>query len=174
MRRRALFLSALIVLLATAVAVAMTPFGRRSVDRAQSDAASELVSVVVPPGAMKVRSDPSVHHKLGPQAVACSKQYVAEDHRFWRVPGSPAAVWKWLQNNPPRRSRLLGSGMLKKGKKPLAWDVEFAFQDQRNVTGRVDYMALRPATGGGTALRVDAVAVGEPRAHHPPCFSAGG
>jgi hypothetical protein len=67
----------------------------------------------------------------------------------------------------------VGFGILKHGKTPLAWYVEFRFPDQRNVIGRVDYIALRHARTGGTALRIDAVAVGEPRPHDPPCASGG-
>jgi hypothetical protein len=172
MRQRALFLSAAIVLLVACGAQAMSPFAQRSVARAKTDAARELASVVLPDGARRVQHDPSIGRALGRQAVACTKKYVAEPHGFWRIPGKPAVVAVWLRNHPPRHSRLFGFGTLKHGRTVLAWYIEFMFREQRNVTARVDYMAVRPARAGGTALRVDAVAVGEPHAGQAPCVSS--
>jgi hypothetical protein len=173
MRRRVLCVAGVVALLLAGVALALTSFAQRSIARAKVDAAKQLASVVLPHPARKVRHDPSIGRVLGRQGVACTKKYVAEPHGFWRIPGKPDRVWKWLREHPARSSRLLASGMLKHGNTPLAWYVEFSFPDQRNVTARVDYLALRHARGGGTALRIDAVAVGEPRPHHAPCFSAG-
>ena len=39
------------------------------------------------------------------------------------------------------------------------------------MTARMLSIALRPARGGGTAMRADAIAVGEPRPHDVPCLS---
>jgi hypothetical protein len=171
-RRRVLWVAAVLALALAAGAQATTPYAQRSIARAKSDAAKQLASMVLPHGSRKVRHDPSIHRVLGRQGVACTKKYVAEPHGFWRIPGRPAKAWRWLREHPPHSSRMSAFGILKHGKTPLAWYVEFKFPDQRNVIGRVDYMALRHATRDRTALRVDAVAVGEPP-HHPPCFSAG-
>ena len=121
----------------------------------------------------RVRHDPSVHRKLGAQGAACEKKYVVEDSRFFRIPGrKPASVWSWLHKHPPAH-RALGFGELKQDGKPLAWYVMGFLRDQRNVTYRTISISLRPARGGGSAIRVDAIAVGEPRPHTAPCFSAG-
>jgi hypothetical protein len=172
MRGRAFFLAAAIALLVVAGAQAMTPFAQRSMRRAGADAARELASVVLPPGAGRVRHDPSVHRKLGAQGVACKKKYVVEDSHFFRIPGSkPASVWSWLRKHSPTHHA--GYGELKQDGKPLAWYVMGFLRDQRNVTSRMISISLRAARGGGSAIRVDAIAVGEPRPHDPPCYSAG-
>jgi hypothetical protein len=152
----------------------MTPFAQRSMARARTDAAKELASVVLPHGAKKVRHDPSVHRKLGAQAVACEQKYVVEDRRFFRLAArKPGWVWSWLHHHPPAHADSLGFGELKQGNKPLAWYVMGFLPDQRNVTYRMISISLRPARGGGAAIRIDAIAVGEPRPHQSPCFTAG-
>jgi hypothetical protein len=172
MRRRVLFLAAAIALLAVAGAQAMTPFAQRSMARARADAAKELASVVLPRGARRARHDPSVHRKLGAQGAACEKKYVVEDSHFFRISGRrPASVWSWLHKHPPTKARG-GFGELKQDGKPLAWYVMGFLRNQRNVTYRMISISLRPARGGGTAIRVDAIAVGEPRPNQAPCATA--
>jgi hypothetical protein len=82
-------------------------------------------------------------------------------------------VWSWLRHHPPAHAGSLGYGELKHRGKTIAWYVLAELPDQRNVTSRMISIALRPARRGGTAIRVDAIAVGEPRPHHAPCVSAG-
>jgi hypothetical protein len=139
---------------------------------ARVDAATELASAVLPHGARKVRRDPSVHRSLRPQGVACIKKYVVEDHSFWRLAGKPAAVWTWMLKHPPERTRSVGSSTLVDHGKPVAWSIWFCLPDQPNVVSRMLTVALRPATGGATAIRVDAIAVGEPHPNQAPCFTA--
>jgi len=170
--RRTLFLAAAVALAVSAGAQATTRFARRSLAHARVDAANELASARVPHGARKLRSDPSIARGLRPQRVGCIKKYVVEDHRFWRVAGKPAAVWTWMLKHPPRRRHSVGSGMLLDHGKPIAWSIWFILPDQRTVVGRMVAVSLRPARGGGTAIRVDAIAVGEPRSNQAPCFTA--
>jgi hypothetical protein len=173
-RRRTVWLAGLLVLLVAAPATAMTPFARRSMAAARADAARELLSAVLPHRARRVRLDPSVNRALAPQAVACLKRYVVEDHAFWRMAGDPAAVWQWMREHPPRNVRSIGDSTLMQGGTTLAWYIWFSLPNQSNVTSRMLSIGLRPATGGGTAIRVDAIAVAEPRPHQAPCVSAGG
>jgi hypothetical protein len=170
MRRAALFLVAGITLLVAAEAQATTPFARRSIAHARVDAARELASVRLPQGAKKVRSDPSVGRLLAPQQVGCVKKFVVEDGRYWRVPGQPASVWSWMRQHPVQSGEIgFGTG----GERDIPiWLVMFLFPDQRDVTYRMIYIQLAPARGGGTAIRVDAIAVGEPRPHRALCDTA--
>lgn len=170
MRRAALFLAAAIALLMAAEAQATTPFARRSVARARADAARELASVRFPQGARKVRSDPSVGRVLAPQLVPCVKRFVAEDGRYLRVPGQPASVWTWMREHPlQHRSVGFGTG----GERGISiWLLMFSLPDQRDVTYRMIFVQLARARGGGTAIRIDAIAVGEPRPHRALCDSA--
>lgn len=170
-RRRVVWLAVLLALLLVAGAQAMTPFAHRSMARARRDAARELASVVLPHGAMKVSHDPSVHHALGPAGIDCTRKYVVDDHGFWRIPGQPAKVWTWLRNHPVPHSDYHHAGSNPYGSKPVSWFVDADFKDQRNVVFRSVDMTLRPARGGGTALRADATAVGEPRPDAEPCLS---
>jgi hypothetical protein len=135
------------------------------------DAARELASAVLQHGARKVRRDPSVRRSLRPERVACNKKYVVEDHSFWRAAGQPAAVWTWMLSHPPGRTGSVGSGTLVDHGKPVAWSILFFLPDQPNVVSRLFSVALRPASGGGTAIRVDAIAVGEPHPNQAPCLT---
>ena len=173
-RRRAVLLAGLLALLVAAGALARTTFVERSMAKARLDAARELASVVLPVGARKVRQDPSVHRALAPQGVACIKKYVVEDHGFWRVAGQPASVWTWMREHRPQHTRTVGSSTLEQNGQPLAWYITFFLPDQPEVTSRLLSVALRPPASGGSAIRVDAIAVGEPRPRQSPCVTAGG
>jgi hypothetical protein len=168
-RRRASFLAVAIALLVAGGAQAVTSFAQRSMAAARADAARELATAVLPDQAREVRRDPSVNQSLGPQRVACTNKYVVEDHRFWRVAGKPAAVWTWMLKHPPKRTRQTVSTTLGNHGTPVLWSILFLLPAQRNVTSRMVAVTLRFARGGGTAIRIDAVAVGEPRPHQSPC-----
>jgi hypothetical protein len=142
--------------------------------RARRDAARELASVVLPHGAMKVSRDPSVHPALRSQGFPCTRRdqkYVVDDHGFWRIPGKPAKVWTWLRNHPPPHTNYRHAQSNPYGSKPVSWFFDVDFKNQRNVMFRSVLMTLRRATGGGTALRVDATAVARPRPDVVPCVS---
>jgi hypothetical protein len=169
MSRRTAWLVGMLALVLTAGAEAATPFANRSILRARADATRELRSVALPHGAEKVGGDPSLHRSLPPQSVACTERYAVELHGFWRVPGEPASAALWMRKHPPRHVRSVGFGSSSKYGKTLEWNVWLFFRDQSDVTNRMIAVTLRPARGGGTAIRVDAIAVAEPRPHQDPC-----
>jgi hypothetical protein len=168
-RGRVLFVAVAIGLLMAAGAEASASFEARSMARARADAVRELRSAVLPSGARKARRDPSVHRGLGPDLVACIQSYVVEDHGFWRVTGKPAAAWAWMQAHPPKHTGSIGECTLVKGGKTLRWTMWFFLPQQRNVTSRMISAVLLPAKGGGTAVRVNGIAVGEPHPNQAPC-----
>ncbi len=171
MRRAALFLTAVIALLVAAEAQATTPFARRSIAHARADAARELASVMLPQGARRVRSDPSVGRVLAPLLPPCATKYVAQEQRYLRIPGQPASVWTWMRQHPPQH-RSLGYGTGAERGIISIWLLMSFLPDQRDVTYRETFIQLARARGGGTAIRIDAIAVGEPRPHRALCFSA--
>jgi hypothetical protein len=169
-RGRALFLAVAIGLLVAAGAEASTSFEQRSMARARADAAKEMKSALLPSGARQVRRDPSIHRALGPDSVACIQSYVVEDHGFWRVTGKPATAWAWMLAHPPQHTASIAESTLVKGGKTMRWTLWFFLPQQRNVTSRMISAVLLPARGGGTALRVNGIAVGEPHQKQAPCF----
>lgn len=169
MRRRALSLAGVLVLLVPTGALAMPPVSQQSMARAKADAARELSSAVLPLGSTRVRRDQSVHPIPITLGIDCTKKDVAEDHGFWRAPGSPATVGAWIQKHPPMHGRS-STVAVEMGNGEIGWYVTVAFPDQPSVTRRRLEFSLAFARGGGTAIRVDAIAVGEPRPHHAPCY----
>jgi hypothetical protein len=164
-----LVMAVALALLMAAGAQAMTSFVRRSMAHARLDVSTELASAVLPHGARKVRRDPSVNRGLRAPGVACSKRYVVQKHRFWRVAGKAATVWSWMQRHPPARTGSIGASMTIDQGTPVAWYIWFFLPDQSNVVRRMVAVGLKPARGGGTAVRVSAIAVGEPHRNQAPC-----
>ena len=186
MRRRALFLSAVIALTGAAAAQAAGPSaghfwaGPRAGAAARADAAKQLAAMRFPAGARKVQHDPS-RIPLGPawgsnahQSRGCRtlRKYEAWDSGFWRVPGSPASVWQLMQDHPTvpafDSGRWYDENPGWPGKSP-PWGIDFIFRNQPNVTGRTDFVTLWFARGGGTAVRVDSEAMRKP----PPGLTCG-
>ena len=167
-----LFLVAVTWLLVAAGAQASTPFARRSMVHARADAAKQLASVMLPPGAKRVPGDPSVNRGLRPEGVACLQKWVVEDHRFWRVAGKPVAAWGWMLEHPPKSTGSIGTSSQVVQGKTIAWALWFFLPAQSNVVSRMLSIQFRFASGGGTAIRVDAIAVGEPHPNQPPCFTS--
>ena len=163
MRRRWVVSTAVVVaLIASAVALAMSPSGRKSMAQARADAARQLAAVRFPRGARKVRLDPSV---LGLRlaGIFCVKSYTAWDHAFWQIPGRPESVFKWMQANPPLHTHWISASWSEKdGKAVAGWDLMAAFKDQTNVHGQTVDVQLGFARGGGTAVRVDSEAFVNP------------
>ena len=172
LRRYVLLLAALVSLLITAGAQASTPFARRSMAHARVDAAKELASVMLPPGAKKVTGDPSVNRGLRPEGVACFKKWVVEDHRFWRVAGKPVTAWASMLEHPPKRTGSIGTSSQVDHGKTIAWAIWFFLPAQADVVSRMLSIQFRFASGGGTAIRVDAIAVGESGPNQTPCVTS--
>jgi hypothetical protein len=157
--RRGLVLAAAVALVLPAGTQASRAFGRGARSRAAADAAMELATARLPSHASKVRSDQSVRGVLGspPRFRGVQARYVVDDYRFWRAPGKPGAVAAWIQHHAPSRNTGVGTA----GRSP--WFVEFGFRDQRGVTDRFLMVTVAAAKGGGSALRVEGVAVWLPR-----------
>jgi hypothetical protein len=164
MKRRAVVLSAVIALLLVAGALAMTPFGRRAKRHATADGAHALAALKLPAGARRVRGDDSVNGLLGAKPArfgGIPQRQVVDDMSFWHVPGKPRDVEQWVAEHPPAHFYGFGRG----GPRPLF--VEFTFVDKPGVTDRSLDIELWAAKGGGTAVRVDGVAVWLPHHRQP-------
>ncbi len=179
----ALLLAVVFALSGAGVALAITPSARRSDVGARAgsvarlDVVRQLAAIQFPPGARKVRRDPSIR-PLGsawdgytPQTPGCRllEQYEARDSGFWRVPGSPPSVWKWMQRHPPvpafDAGRWYDSDISWMGKSAPPWGIDFIFDREPKVVGRTDFVTLWFARGGGTAVRVDTEADRKPPPH---------
>ena len=168
--RRTWFLGPVIVLLIASGAQAASPFLRRSMTSARRAAPKELAAVVLPHGARIVQGDPSVHRALRPARVACPAKYVVRAHEFWRIPGRPAAVQEWMRKHLPKATRSIGfsTASVKAGTAVGPWMIWLFLSDRQNVSREI-IGSLLPARGGGTALRVDALAIGEQAPHETLC-----
>jgi hypothetical protein len=164
----------LVVALALGVATqaqALSPFVKRAMTQARADAAKELSSAALPPRARKARRDRSSKPAFDRSQVACLPKYVARDHAFWRVPGDPSTAWDWMLKHPPKHTESIGSSSSIEGGKTLGWEIWFFLPAQRNVASREVTASLTYARGGGTAIRVNGIAVADSRPGASPCFS---
>lgn len=190
MRKRWTALGAvLLAFLGTGAALAMSSAPPRSPGRsmtgaragrvAKADAARQFAAVRFPPGAKEVQRDPSIRalgsawHSNGTQSRGCRilREYDAWDTGFWRVPGTPASVWRWMQKHPTvpafDSGRWYDENPSWKG--PPPWGIDFIFKMLPNVVSRTDYVTVWFARGGGTAVRVDTEAMRKP----PPNLTCG-
>jgi hypothetical protein len=168
LRLRTIFLVVALGLVVAAEAQASSPF----VKRARADAAKELSSAALPPRAAKAHHDPSSEPALDRSQVACAPKYVVQHHDFWRVAGDPSAAWNWMLKHPPKHTDSVGSSASVQGGKPLVWEIWFFLPAQRNVASREVTASLTYARGGGTAIRVNGIAVADSSPGVSPCFSA--
>ena len=81
---------------------------------------------------------------------------------FWRVPGKPRDVARWLRKHPPASAQGVGSGG------PHPWFLQFPFPDQPGVNDHFLTITLAAAKGGGTAVRADGTAIWLPRRGRGP------
>lgn len=172
MRRSGVLL--VMALLAAGCGGGTSAYLHRSIARARLDAGREFASAVVPQGAVKVSRDPSVRSALAAPESRCAAEkllkYVVDDYGFWRIPGKPAEVWAWLRDHPAADADYRNAGSDPYGSKPVSWFVVSDFKNQQDVFFRALWMTLRPARGGGTALRVDATATASPQPDDIPCM----
>ena len=149
--------AALPVLLFAGGSLAQKPPTSRS--KAKAEAARELAELVLPSGATRVSSDPSKGSVLGPPSIPTTNQkYAIDDVGFWRVPGKPSDVAAYLQGQTPRGAAGSFGGSPYHGVSSFGW----TFRYSRAVVLQALDVEVAPATGGGSAVRADGVAVWVP------------
>ena len=171
LKRRAMVAAVLLALLVAASAQATTAPGHRARARAKRDAASELARAVLPERAKKVRGDQSVLGALRRPRPACSKKQVVYKSEFLRVvPGKPADVWSWVASHRP--AHYIEYSTQEDPGSPFYGVVMFYFRAQRDVANRYLQITVASRKGGGSAIRVDGVAVWETHPGHFPCTTS--
>jgi hypothetical protein len=133
---------------------------------ARVDAHHLLSSVRLPAGATLWRGDPSVGRRLGQANEAPASTALVDRHRFWRVPGDPAAVIAWLRAHPPARSQLTSTS----SSGGPGYEIEglaFSVPPVPNVIlSRTLVFSVTTAAHGESAVRADAEIVWlKPRLH---------
>ncbi len=128
---------------------------------ARAAAARILGQVPLPPGATEVSTDPSSSTWLSsPVSGAPATPDLVDFHRFWRVPGDPDAVFRWLEAHPPPGATVSLTGTGGDRGKTVTWSVGFRYPA---APGRISEeglgVAVTAADGGGTAMRADAFAI---------------
>jgi hypothetical protein len=161
MRQRVLLLAGLLALLLAANAQALSPYNRQARARARADAAEELAAIRLPAGATTVEHDPG-EHRLAHVGIACPRWVTVDDHDFWRVPGTPADVWSWIQEHPPAGNQG-GVGASQSLPGPFQGFVYFSYPTTKKVDYRQLVASVAAAKGGGTAVRVDGLDAWIPR-----------
>ena len=120
---------------------------------------AELATVRLPSGATSTAADPSAGHVLRSAATRPGIERLIDRHRFWLVPGAPAAALVWLAHHPPAGTQPDGSGSAGNRSGTYEWFLSFAY---RNVPAGLYEAALSVsvagAPGGRTAVRVDSFA----------------
>lgn len=128
-------------------------------DAAKRDAAESLGLLQLPDGAVRVDENPA----RDPQYLDTphsSSPNVVEQSEFWRVPGDPWDVFSWLKKHPPAGTYVGGTGGGGNRDGMQVWNVSFARAGIREVMdSRELSVTLAKATGGGTAVRADGVAI---------------
>jgi len=141
--------------------VPVTPRERSNEQLARSDAAQLLARIELPRGAVRVGNDLSSPAQLGISYGGILPGGNQVDvHAFWRVPGAPSAVSRWIESHAPAGTASSATGSGGRGRVTLHWNVTFGY---RPVPGRLSVRELTVTTaaarGGGTAVRADAEAV---------------
>lgn len=168
LNRRATVTAGLLALLVAAGAQATTAPGHQARARAKRDAASELAAAVLPKRAKKVRGDESVLGALRRPRPACIRKQVVYKSEFLRmVPGNPADVWSWIANHRP--PHYIEYSTQEDPGSPFYGLVMFFFRNQRDVANRYLQVTVASRKGGGSAIRVDGVAVWEAHPGRSPC-----
>lgn len=143
------------------VVAASIPTAASNKHLAQTVAPQRLAGIVLPPGATANTGDPSVARRLTrfPPAPLSAAQAVDVD-RFWRVPGDPASVYRWLlHHRPPGSKQGLTGGLGVRGTR-VEWIVQFNYPAPAGqLESETLSVAVAAAKGGGTALRGDGQAV---------------
>jgi len=147
----------------TSAATTTTSGTTASSNRAAARAAAVRIfaQVPLPPGATRASSDPSSSTWLRtPATGAPANPDLVDIQGFWRVPGDPHSVFRWLHAHAPAGTRVFVTGTGGQRGKIVMWTLAFSYPA---LTGRVSPeglgVAVTAAHGGGTAMRADTFAV---------------
>jgi hypothetical protein len=128
---------------------------------ARAFAVHELSAVRMPAGSAVTATDPALSGVLAkPQSrPGIGPPRLVDLHRFWRVPGSPAALIEWLRHHQPAGSRLSSWGRGGGRDGPSVWSRGYSFRavPAGIYETELDF-AIGAGKGGGTAVRVDSFA----------------
>lgn len=160
MRARIVTLAALLALGAAGAALAsgwnwhVPSRAKSNLAAARRDAHALIGKLVLPAGAVPVSRNPSDNAWLNHPQMAQDTPALVDVHRFYRVTGErPDTVARWFQSHVPAGSSLDGTV----GGSGDYSGYSYAFPSE---TGVLEYrqlsVAIVPARGGGTAVRVDA------------------
>jgi hypothetical protein len=146
---------------AVAVSAAGAPDANLVAARA---AAQRIMSLTpLPPEAMPQPADPSAGDMLGQSFHPRGADQVLRT-QYWTVSQALGSVNAYIDGHPPTGSRLVfsqGSPGAAPGSSP--WQEERSFPAQAGrVTSELLEIATAPATGGGTAVRADAIVLWRP------------
>ena len=153
---------ALIALVALAVpqVLASMRTTTRNERAARSAAQQMLAKLRLPAGAKSAKTDPSRASLLGHAPDRPATSALVDAHSFWRVPGSPSAVLRWVEAHPPEGStRDMSGGLVRRSGARATWD-GYDFGPVPGVLStRSLLVEVARASGGGTAVRADAEVV---------------
>jgi hypothetical protein len=128
---------------------------------ARAFALRQLSAVRLPPGARSVAADPAVGGVLASPQSRPGVGRLIDQHRFWRVTGTPAALIGWLRRHAPAGTRLSSWGSGADRGVTFVWTRGYSFRilPAAVYEAELDF-AIAVANGGGTAVRVDSFAAG--------------
>jgi hypothetical protein len=155
-----------LVVAAVAVTAAGVASGKSASHPPRSDAANRRVArhdavgllgkLVLPDGATRVSSDPSIGRRLNAAALVEASPQLVDLHRFWRVAESPADVLAWLHKHVPSGSVVGGTGT-SSGPGFSIDSIQFGFRAvSRVLLWRDLVVSVAAARGRGAAIRADA------------------
>jgi hypothetical protein len=139
-------------------AVRVPPRAERNYRAAERDVSARLSKVPLPAGATPTAQDPaSSTGALRGAAFVTLSLALVDTHEFWRVPGEqPGTALAWFQSHLPAGAGVYGTGT-SSGPGYTQSDLGLGY---RAVPDRLPIrelsISLTTASGGGTAIRIDA------------------
>jgi hypothetical protein len=127
---------------------------------ARAFARRALASVRLPVGSRRVRTDPAPGTLAHPQSQP-GAEHAVDRPRFWRVPGTPGELLAWLRRHTPHGTYLTLSGAGGQRGVTYVWTRGYSYRVLPSEIYQAELdLAVAAASGGGTAVRVDAYAAG--------------
>lgn len=123
---------------------------------AGTTAAGLLHDVVLPSGAQRSRSDPSVGARLAVPADRLGTPDLIDTHQFWTVPGRPRQVLAGITADRPAGSQVTSTARGAVNGKAVTWSAAFGLPPIPGVImWRELAVTVAAARGGETAVRAD-------------------